>query len=121
MKAIVFLEAVNGEVKTASFDAVAAAYSVADEVKVVAFQSPDGSEPRIRMLTHVLPDFGYLSEFVRKENANFVFLPGTKWGNWIGVSLAAVLDSPFLADVIAINDGSFKQNGLACIDYREQK
>ncbi len=117
MKAIVFIEVWKGKTKAASFDAVGAAMKVADEVTVAAFEEPEdfnpGSELLILKSDHFPPNFDGIGELVRSISADLVFLPGSKWGNWLGAGIAASLDAPLMTDVVDTDGKAFKREILS--------
>ncbi len=117
MKALVFLEIQDGNIRSASYDAIGAALKVTQDVEFAAFEEPTstdlGGKLHLMDTPHFPPKFEAIADFITGNKFDIVFLPGTKWGNWLGASLAAALNGAFFSDIVDLEDNGFKREILS--------
>ncbi len=117
MKALVFLEIRDGNIRSASYDAIGAALKVTQDVEFAAFDEPAsadfGGKLHLMNTPHFPPKFEAIADFITENKFDIVFLPGTKWGNWLGASLAAALNGAFFANIVDLEDNGFKREILS--------
>ncbi len=117
MKALVFLEIQDGNIRSASYDAIGAALKVTQDVEFAAFEEPAstdlGGKLHLMDTPHFPPKFEAIADFITGNKFDIVFLPGTKWGNWLGASLAAALNGAFFSDIVDLEDNGFKREILS--------